>query len=201
MGIKSSISLYKAFLAAGFSLAKLRSVSTHDGACWTATLKKGKVEILRVSNGGYGGPDELESLLTNKEELARYVSELYAVPEIAEVARDHAIFLLELGKKYPNEGETRDFDAEIEAAKSAPVAPNDTLTEVVIGRLTDEKNTVDRLKRAAKTKILMLEKCEAGDSDSYVEFRAPPTAQNRADVNKRYAATLDVIINDLIDGL
>ena len=201
MGIKSSISLYRAFLAAGFSLSKLRSVPTADGSCWNTTLKKGKTEILRVSNGGFGGPDELESLLNGEGELTRYVNELYAVPEIAALVRDHVVFLLELEKKYPKEGETRDIDAEIEAAKKSQPQPNEDATCVVIGQLSDIKQTIDSLKRRAKGKILMLEKCEAGDSDTYLIISAQLTAESRAQLNKRYAETLDVILNDLIEGL
>lgn len=201
MGFKSQIALYKAFLVAGFSLAKLRSVEAQDGLCWEVTLKKGKVEILHISNGGFGGPDEVRSLLQNDDEIGRYVDELYAVPEVAQIIRDAMIDVLKAEKKYAKDGETRDFDAEIEAAKDAPLKRADDTTAMVIGIMTDAKQTIDQLKRAAKRKICWLEKCEAGDSNTYVYISAPLNAETRAHVHQKYGETLDVILNDLIEGL
>ncbi|WP_432263263.1 hypothetical protein [Cupriavidus sp. TMH.W2] len=204
MGIKSSIALYKGIVAAGFSLVKDRSVESHDGLCWNATLKHGQTEILQASNGGYGGPDEVHILLSAEDQkqgaLKPFIDKLYGVSEVADSIRRQEIDSVNFRREH-DIGEGTDFDAEIEAIKIAPLKRDEETIAGVIADFADAKKAVASLKRAVKTKICWIEKGPEADSDSYTHVKMADNPENRAAVMKRYGATIDVLIADLLQGL
>lgn len=206
MGIKASIAMYKAVLAAGFKLVNVEQMEVHDGLCWRSTLAHGKTKILEASNGGYGGMDEVSYLINpgsireGREAAQPFIDKLYALPEVEAFIRAEMVELLNISKKYSDD-QSRDFDAEIEATKTASLSRDDETIARIVGQLSDTRSIVSRLKRAEKTRLSWIEKSPEGDSDNTVGIKGGDTPANRAAVMKRYGDTIDVFVADLIQGL
>jgi hypothetical protein len=178
--LKQDVAFIQAFSAAGFKLTHSKSVVTHDGPAWHATLAHGRTKIVTVSNGGHGGPDE--SFFHATTEAGKAVDKaslvkLFAVPEIAAAVRGHMLFDLGLEQQY-GKVEGRDYQAaqaDITAGLPLPTVDN---VEFLVGRIADISGMVNTFKRAIKTKLLVV--FEGGDDKGeYVTYKCTDTPANR----------------------
>lgn len=178
--IKQDIQFITAIEAAAFKLTKSKSVTTEDGAAWRATLSHGRTKIVTVSNGGYGGPDACQFHATTPVgEAADKISLglLLAIPEVTAAVQRNMMFKLNLTQKYGkiSDGEYAQAKANIETSVPTPTEDN---IEFVVGRIADINGTVNTLKRAIKTKLLVV--FEDGDEKGqYVTYSLPDTPVNR----------------------
>jgi len=197
--IKQDIAFFVAIAAAGFKLTDSKSVNTHDGAAWHATLTHGRTKIVTVSNGGHGGPDQSDFHATTPAGKAAdkvSLETLFAVPEVAAAVRGHMLFNLDLEKQY---SKVEGFDypaAEAEIAARVPDVTEDNV-EFLVGRIADIAGIVNSYKRAIKTKLLVV--FEGGDAKGeYVTYKLTDTPANRDRVRQHEKnRTIDYFIADL----
>lgn len=196
--LKQDIALVLAFAAAGFKLTDSKSVETHDGAAWHATLTYARTKIVTVSNGGYGGPDESQfHAATEAAKAADKASleKLLAVPEVADAVRGHMLFSLDLEQQY-NKVSNCDYEAakaDIAARVPVPTADN---VEFLVRRIADVTKAVNSFKRAIKTKLIVV--FEGGDEKGeYITYKLPDTPANRERVRAHEKRKIDYFIADL----
>lgn len=197
--IKQDIALVLAIAEAGFKLTDSKSVDTHDGAAWRATLNRGRTKIVTVSNGGHGGPDQSHfhaSTEGSKAADMASLEKLFAVPEVAVAVRGHMLFSLDLEKQY---SKVEGFDyasAEADIAARVPEVTEDNV-EFLVGRIADISGTVSSFKRATKTKLLVVFK--GGDEKGeYVTYKCADTPANRERVKlHEKKREIDYFIADL----
>ncbi|MFC5550337.1 hypothetical protein [Massilia aerilata] len=196
--LKQDIALVLAFAAAGFKLTDSKSVETHDGAAWHATLTHGRTKIVTVSNGGFGGPDESQFHATTEAAKAAdkaSLEKLFAVPEVAEAVRGHMLFNLDLEHQYNKVSDSDYHAAKADIAARVPVPTADNI-EFLVGRIADVTKAVNSFKRAIKTKLLVVfeggdEKCE------YITYKLADTPANRERVRAHEKRKIDYFIADL----
>jgi hypothetical protein len=212
-------------MAAGFSLSNVESVNTDDGTCWSTVLCCDKKKVLRASNGGYGGPDEIEQLVSKEGRLrdltpaAPYIDRLMAIASVAEYVRNYEIDIeqgcwhyavervhkerAEAGGSQTVEQVREELEVEskkkVESIKSSPPSRDDETVAMVIGALTDIRSEIARMKRTCKTKLAWFKKGTGGAE--YVSVNIPDSTVNRARAEKQYAAQMDGYVNDLVMAL
>lgn len=200
--LKRDIALVLTFTAAGFKLTNSKSVTTHDGACWQATLAHGRTKIVTVSNGGFGGPDETHfHANSDVSKTADKVSleALFAIPEITTAVRTHMLFNLELQRRYDKLCESVYDIGKADIESRIPAPTNDNL-EFLVARIADVIKTVNSFKKATATKLLVV--FEGGDEKGeYVTYKLADTQANR----ERVAAheknrKIDYFIADLFSA-
>lgn len=196
--LKQDIAFVLAIAAAGFKLTDSKSVDTHDGPAWHATLTHGRTKIVTVSNGGHGGPDQSRFHATTPAGKAAdkaSLETLFVVPEVAAAVRGHMLFNLGLEQQY---NKVSDFDyaaAEADIAARVP-APTEDNVEFLVGRIADIAGTVNSFKRAIKTKLLVV--FEGGDQKGeYVTYKLTDTPANRERVRAHEKRKIDYFIADL----
>lgn len=225
MSIKSDVAMYRDVMAAGFSLSNVQSINTNDGTCWSTVLCYEKKKVLRASNGGFGGPDEIEQLVSLHErrrdlsQATPYVDRLMAIASVAEFVKNQEIELEEgcwhyavdrVHKEGADAGGTQTVEQvrqeleieskkKVETIRNSPPPRDEETVAMVIGALTDIRAEIMRMKRTCKTKIAWFPKGKGGSE--YVSVNLPDTPANRARVESRYAAEMDGYVNDLVQGL
>jgi hypothetical protein len=225
MSIKKDVEMFRDVMAAGFSLSNVQSVNTDDGSCWSTVLVCDKRKILRASNGGFGGPDEIQQLVTKDRGFrdlspaAAQIDRLMAVPSVAAFVKNYDIELEEgcwhyaverVHKEREQAGGTQtieqvraELEAEskkkVEAIKSSPAKRDDETVAMVIGALTDTRSEIQRMKRTCKTKLAWFKKGSGGSE--YVSLSIPDSPANRARAESKYLAEMDGYVNDLVMGL
>lgn len=197
--LKNNIAFAVAVAAAGFKLTDNKAVNTDDGSCWRATLNHGRNKIVTVSNGGHGGPDH--SLFHAKSEEGKKaaqasLNELFAINEVTAAVRQHLMFYLQMDLEH------RDLpQAEFEKLKAAIMSevpePTETAVEFLVGRIADVGGTVDKLKRAAKKKLLVVFQ---GDDEKgqYMTYNLEDSPESRARVLAHAAKPVDYFVSDLL---
>lgn len=223
--LKKDVALYRAVLAAGFGLSNVESVNTDDGACWSTVLTFEKKKVLRASNGGFGGPDEIEQLLDKGARMRdlsaakSIIEKLMAIPEVAANIREYEIELevdtweyavertnkerVAAGSSETIEETRADLkkrsEEKVETLRSGPLQYDDETVARIIGALSDTRSNVSKMKRVCKTSIAWFKK---GTSDgSYVSVKAVDTPATRARLEAKYGHEMDGYIADLIAGL
>lgn len=198
--LKRDIALLAAIAAAGFKLTDSKSIETHDGPAWHATLTQGRVKLVTVSNGGDGGDDESLFHAATPAERATATASLkllFAIPAVADTVRSHLHFNLDLKKQFP-EDEVIDFAAAEAAIEANVPEPTEDNIEFLVGRIADVTESIKPLKRTIKTKLLIV--FEGGDEKwSYVEYRCADTPANRQLVkDHEKARKIDYFVADLV---
>lgn len=203
--LKSDIALVLAVAAAGFKLVDSKSVDTHDGACWHATLAHGRTKIVTVSDGGHGGGTESRYHAANAAAKAvdqASLEKLFAIPEVTAVVRSDLMYSLDLKKEFEREAKMTDADyaaaqADIEAG--VPV-PTDESIENLIDKLAQATKFVEKIKRAMKTKLVFV--FEGDDAKgAYVSCAIPDTPANRDRLRKEQKRTIDYFMADLFGAV
>jgi len=194
--LKNDIALVLAVAAAGFKLANCRSVGTDDGACWHATLVHGRTKIVTVSDGGYGGGTESEyHSAGGKTSVTADLEKLFAIPEVTAVVRGHLLYSLDLKQEFDKVSDVDYADAKAAIENSIP-APTDESVEALIDKLAQATRFADKIKRATKTKLVVV--FEGGDAKGeYYSYAAPDTPANRAGVQRLDNRPIAYFMNDL----
>jgi len=199
--LKQDTAFILAIVAACFKLTDSKSVDTHDGPAWHATLTHGRTKIVTVSNGGHGGPDQSYFHATTDAGKAadnESLKKLFAIPEVAAAVRSHMLFGLGLEQQY---NEVAEFDyaaAQTDIAVRVP-APTEDNVEFLVGRIADITGTVNSLKRAIKTKLLVV--FEGGDkTGEYVSYKLTDTPANRERVQAHEKRKIDYFVSDLFSA-
>lgn len=197
--LKRDIALVLAFTNAGFKLTNSKSVTTHDGACWQATLAHGRTKIVTVSNGGFGGPDETQFHANSEASKAvdsESIETLFAVPEISAAVRAHMLDNLELQRQYDRLCESVYDIGKTDIESRVPAPTNDNL-EFLIARIADVIKMVTSFKKATQTKLLVV--FEGGDEKGeYVTYKLTDTPANREHVKAHeMSRKIDYFIADL----
>ena len=223
--LKRDLALYRAVLAAGFGLANVQSMEGRDGYCWSTVLTFGKKKILRASNGGFGGPDEIEQMIDTKGSFRdlsaarEFVEKLMSIPEVVANVRDYEISLEEGCWHYAvdrvhkeriaagsteTEEQTREVlklesQAKVASLKNDPLKYDDETVARIISALSDIRSVIAKMRRTCKTSIAWFKK---GTSDgSYVHIKCADTPENRTKIEGRYGADIDGYVADAIAGL
>jgi hypothetical protein len=202
MSIKSSLALLAAVQAAGFTITKDKAIDTHDGYAWHATLSFGKKPIVTVSNGGFGGPDEFEYHLDQKE-ADLLLQPLAAIEAVASAVREGLI--RKESYSFHPETATEAQKAAFEQ-KTAEIRANPAkITEDDLGSIVDDlraaKALVRTLRRKCSTKLVWLVKDPAFANYTY-EKKGIDTPLNREALkNSKDGADLDCFVADLLIGL
>lgn len=225
MNLKNDVALFRAVVAAGFSLSNVQSVATDDGCCWSTVLCFQKKKVLRASNGGFGGPDEICQLVKegspfrDLEPAADYVDKLMDLPVVADFVRNYEVEMEQSTWQYAvnrvhaertDAGGTQTVEeirAELELASKtkvetllkSPAQRDPETVAMVIGALTDIRQEIARMKRTCKTKLAWFKK--GTSCTQYVSIAYPDTPANRLRVEAKYGAEMDGYVNDLIAGL
>lgn len=201
MTLKKDIELVVAVANAGFKLVGSKSIGTDDGACWEATLARGSQKLVTVSNGGYGGPDEVRPLQTAKNSIASIkaaLADFVSIPQVRQIILDYRISI---------EAITLDMDRctneELEAKKAeilvGAVKADEESLGVIVGKLGDIKQTIAMLKRNLKTRILFVTAAdEAKGQFSFV--KGADTAANRETLKRRHP-DIDYFVADVLGTL
>lgn len=222
--MKNDVAMFRAVMAAGFALSNVQSVATDDGSCWSTVLCFQKKKVLRASNGGFGGPDEICQLVTQGSfrdlaPAAEYVDKLMDLPVVRDFVRDYEVdmekscwhYAVERvhaertasGSKQTVEEVRTELEqaskAKIEALLSSPASRDPETVAMVIGALTDIRQDIARMKRTCKTKLAWFKKGTNGTE--YLSINLPDTPANRQRAEAKYAAEMDGYVNDLIVGL
>ena len=225
MNMKNDVAMYRDVMGAGFALSKVQSVATDDGSCWSTVLTCDKRKVLRASNGGFGGPDEIEQLVSKEGRFrdltpaAPYIDRLMAVASVAQFVKNYDIEMEESCWHYAVERvhkeraeaggnqtveqvrEELELDSKkkVEAIKNSPPKRDDETVAMVIGALTDIRSEIQRMKRTCKTKIAWFKKGTGGSE--YVSVNIPDSPANRARAEKQYLPEMEGYVNDLVMGL
>jgi hypothetical protein len=223
--LKKDLAMYCAVLAAGFGLSNIESVATHDGSCWSTVLTFEKKKVLRASNGGFGGPDEIEQLI-DKEGRMRdlavakpIIDKLMSIPEVASNVRDFEIDL-EVGTwhyaverthsarvaaggaetlEQTRESLKGESDGKVEQLQNGPLRYNDETVARIVGALTDIRSNVTKMRRVCKTGVAWFKK--GAVDGTFVTVKVADSAAARARLEVRYGAEMDGYIADAIAGL
>jgi len=199
--LKQDIAFFLAIAAASFKLTNSKSVDTHDGAAWHATLTHGRTKIVTVSNGGHGGPDQSYFHATTDAAKAAdkaSLESLFALPNVATAVRGHMLYKLELGQQFNKASEADYVAGQADIAAHVPVPTEDNI-KFLVGRIADIEGMISKLKRAMKTKLLVI--YEGDDTKgAYTEFKLSDTPHNRERVRLNAKRKIDYYIADLFSA-
>lgn len=199
------IALYKAVLAAGFSLGPMKTFETSDGGAWSTTLLIGKKVIIEARNDGHGGPDDVrapygqtpEQSEAFRAEAKKAREKLIAMPEIQAFLHDFQIDVISYGNKPQAE-----LDAEIAKIKAEPAKDTDDHMGNVIATLAETKKEIARLKRAAAKKLMWAKKDH--EFGMYTTVSCADTPANREAAKKKWPESFvdfQGFLPDLLAGL
>lgn len=198
-GLLANLKLYSAITTAGYCLSKAKSIGTEDGYCWTATLCFGKKQLVTVSNGGFGGPDEFhykcDPLKKSFKDITNDLKVFSSVPLVDAYIKDHLISMQEMSWQF-----NRVTKDQFEQAKLAITEKTPPINEEIVGFIVDSlrssKEELDKLKRSLKTKIAWFKKgCE--DGNTYVTLKWEDTPEHREYLLNKYPE-ISIFINDVI---
>jgi hypothetical protein len=196
--LKRDIALTVAVEAAGFKITNSKSIPTEDGYAWHATLVHGLTKIVTVSNGGTGGEDHSDFHATTDVAKAAdkiRLQELFAIPEVTAVLRDHLLYNLNLSQQFNKVSESDYFASKDQIAGSTPVPSVDNV-EYLVGYLATAFKLANELKRALKTKLVFVRKGQDATGE-YGWYVKPDTAANRATAQGKQSGTIDYFVADL----
>lgn len=200
MSLKKQFALLLAVKNAGFKLVNTTSTNASDGPSWEATLAFGSSKLVRVSNGGYGGPDETDFLETQKLQMATikaHLNTFLAIPVVQDCVKESLIqtetYSLEFGQMTQTE-----FDAKKAEIMASSVALTTDAIEITVQALADGYDSLKVIKREVKRGL-----CAAiGDDDAegtWKTWKGQDTPANRAAVSAMYK--VDYFLADVIAGL
>ncbi|MCU6502271.1 hypothetical protein LPN04_31200 [Rugamonas sp. A1-17] len=202
MSIKSDIKWLRAFTLAGFSLANSQSMAAHDGLCWSAALAYGRTKIVTASNGGYGGPDELDFFEDKKlprTALVEILEKFRNLPPVVEFARGQEIESMGFRKEFNKLTEAQYEIEKAEINSAAPSIDNEVIA-AVIGRMADIVTIEKKLKRQCSKWVCVVTKSDE-HSDSYFTHKVQDTPFAREKIkNEIYKDDFGYFIADLLDG-
>lgn len=197
--LKRDILFTVAIAAAQFKLTDNKVVNTDDGACWRATLVHGRNKIVTVSNGGHGGLDhsQFHAVSERDKQVAEAsLKELFSISEVTAAVRDHLMFYLNLDVEYKGLPQSEFEELKAHILSDIP-EPTESAVEFLVGRIADVGATVDKMKRAAKKKLLVVFK---GDDEKghYTTYNLVDSAENRARVVAHAKTPVDYFVSDLL---
>lgn len=200
MSLKRAFNIARAINAAGFKIVGSKSVNTHDGACWEATLAFGTQKLAHASNGGFGGDNEIRYLETPKLSAAAirgHLDKFFALPEAQEMLKDALVvglgFSLEFGTITQAE-----FDAKKPEILATTVTISDESVCDAIMAMCATNDVLKVAKRDVKSKLCaMLEGDDA--KETWHTWKAPDKPDTRAKVQAHNK--VDCFLADLIAGL
>lgn len=183
MSFKTQIQLVAAVLAAGFKLVDHKRINTDDGYCWHATLSFGSQKLITVSNGGFGGPDEIAhhiSPKSTKQSIDQALAVFAAIPEVRSIVTNFRIDVAKYSHPDPTE---------FEAKKTEILASTTEFTEDDLGIVIDEfaaaTADIKKYKAKLKTHILFAKAGADGDDDIY-HVKAADTPRTREILQSRH---------------
>lgn len=200
MSLKNQLTSLAEIKAAGFKLVGSKSIPTGDGACWEATLAFGTQKLVRVSNGGYGGPDETVVLATPKlpaEAIRKHIATFFAIPAVQRLLKDSQIEM----EGYSLEFKTitqAEFDTKKAAILANDVPVSNEGIEMAVQAMADIHESLASIKRKLKTTICYVKKGGDAKGEWYC-CKAADTPDNRAYIQKR--DDVDYFLADLVAGL
>lgn len=200
MSIKSDNHWLRAIADAGYGLTNSKAVSARDGLCWHAILTHGRIKVVTASNGGYGGPDELDMCTDQKASpaaLVELLEQFKRLPQFLDYARDMELEGLNLRRQFER---ITDVEFEEESAKIRSTVPrvNDDTVAAVIGRMADISTFEKKAKRDCMTKICVVTNV-ADQAHTYFAHKAEDNPVNRATVKAFYKDRFGYFLADLLD--
>lgn len=201
MNLQATLQALISIHTAGFKLVNSKSIGTDDGSCWHATLAYGKQPIVTVSNGGYGGPDELRfepGAATPTSETGKRLRAFYELQAVQDYLRqnkiDFARMCQEIDKR--SDEELASHIAELSNAKF-------DLTEedlgTVVGWMADVGQSVKSMKRKVKTKAIVIEADDV--NGSYISYNISDTPENRVKIRDIHKKPIGCFAADLLAQL
>lgn len=199
------IALYKAVLAAGFSLGPMKTFATDDGGAWSTSLLIGKKVIIEARNDGHGGPDDvrapfgqtLEQTEAFRAQAKKAREKLIVIPEVQEFLHDFQVDVISYGNKPQAE-----LDAEIAKIKAEPAKDTDDHMGNVIATLAETKKEIARIKRAASKKLMWAEKHH--EFGTFTSVNCSDTPENRESAKKKWPESFEGFqgfLSDLVADL
>lgn len=198
------LGMYRAMLAAGFTVSPIKSMDGRDGVAWQATLSFNGKKVLTASNDGNGGPDWVEPIPVSaiekldgaRDAMKAAIDKLASLPEVITFLKAFEITVL----AYIDDAAER--KAKEEEVLASALQINDERVGHVVGTMAEIRKTLPKLKKIAATGMNW---ADAGDE--FGEFRTlkhPDTPANRAALAAKKPERFAVIqgyLPDLIAGL
>lgn len=200
MSLKKTFNIARAIQAAGFKIVGSKSIGTHDGVCWEATLAYGTQKLVHASNGGFGGDNEIRYLETPKLSAASirgHLETFFALPEVQEMLKDALVVGLGFSLEFGSITQAK-FDAKKPEILATAVTINDESVGDAIMAMCATNDVLKVAKRDVKTKLCaMLEGDDA--KETWHTWKAPDTPDTRVKVQAHNK--VDCFLADLIVGL
>ena len=201
MNLKTTLEAIISIRVAGFTLTNSKSIGTDDGSCWHATLTSGKQPLVEVSNGGYGGPDDLRYAAGANQPnspVGKLLANFKALPAVQENVKqikiDHARMCQATDKLSDEE-----LAKQIEEIAGSTVEVSEEDLGMVVGWMADVYQTVKSMKRQVKSKVIII---EADNFDgSYVSYKAADTPAIREKIKGIHKKPIACFAADLIAQL
>lgn len=200
MSIRSDIKWLRQLTQAGFTLTNSKSIAARDGLCWSAALAYGRTKIVTASNGGYGGPDELDYFEDKKlprTALVAMLEKFRNLPAVVEFAREQELQSLEFRKEF-NTLTAAQFEAEKGQIIAAVPRIDDEIIAAAIASMADIVTIEKKLKRECSKFVCVVAK---SDEHSYFKHQVQDTPFAREEIkSKLYKDNFGYFIADLLDG-
>lgn len=157
---------------AGFAYKSYKKMAADDGPCWSASIWLEGKKIGEVSDGGFGGPLNIEM---PEAEMDRLVEALKAAGYVLDLRIEGTEIVLDEPKN------------------------NHDWLELVLPDLADSYDALKYWKSKCKTKIIFRKK--GAKPDELLEYKKVYTEEFAAGIRKHYGDDLDMILNEAIAGL
>lgn len=201
MNLKITLEALISIRVAGFTLTKSNSIGTDDGSCWNATLTWDKQPLVEVSNGGYGGPDDVRYAVGANlpdSTVGQLLAKFRALPAVQQHVKEYKIDFARLCQKIDKLSE-EELAKKIEQIADSTVDVSEEDLGMVVGWMADVYQTVKSMKRQVKSKVIVI---EADDVEgNYVMYKAADTPANREKIKGLHTKPIASFAADLIAQL
>ena len=200
-----TLAMYRAALAAGFTVSPIKESETRRGIAWQATLSLNGVKVIEASNDGDGGADWIDPVFKSangRDGAAREAAErareaLFALPEVHTFL---AAFDIDVKKRG---GATAEEALALVAQSGPRVAQDDDAVGHVISTLAEVRKLLPRLKKVTESGIHFARATHQFGQYASVKT-IPDTPHAREKVRQKWPdefAVFQGFIPDLIAGL
>lgn len=198
------LGMYRAMLAAGFTVSPIKSMAGRDGVAWQATLSLNGKKVLTASNDGNGGEDwvepipvsDIEKLAGAREAMQAAIDKLGALPEVITFLKAYEISAF----AYIDDAAER--KAKEDEMMAATLQINDERVGNLVGTMAEIRKTLPKLKKIAATGMNWAD--EGDDFGVFRTLKHADTPANRAALAAKKPERFAVIqgyLPDLIAGL
>lgn len=196
--LKESVKLVVAIEAAGFKIRDNKSTTPSSESEWEATLAHGRTKIVTVFNDGHGGDEYADYHATDPSKRGinnALLTSFFAIPEVAKVARDHAIYMLGLKRRWGGMTPPEFDQRKAQVLQDQPLPTEDNVTNLVATLATADLRT-KQIRRSLRTSIAFVKKGDDAKFE-YQTFKAADTPAAREAIQKRYNLCVDYFLADL----